>query len=130
MHQGCFVWTPGPGPARVCVSMPFLAGLGRLASQARFGAPNPFPWPVSVPSLLALPLRAGVALLVVVGVFFLFCSFFSLSFVRPRCLWRSVFSGPRCLGPRCLVVPPPPLFFFFLFSLISPCFLSSDDIVC
>ena len=48
------------------------------------------------------PLRAGVALLVVVAV----VSFF----FRPRCLLRSVFSAAGRLGPWRLV--PPPSFFF------------------
>ena len=50
MHGGCFVWTPTaplsgrraprPGPARVCVCVPCLAGSGGPASRARSGAPH------------------------------------------------------------------------------------------
>ena len=53
-------------------------------------------------------------------------SFFSSSprffFLRPRCLWRSVCSGPGCLGPwRIVVAPaPPPVVCSFLFVF---CFL-------
>ena len=53
-----------------------------------------------------------------------FSVFFS-SFYRHRCSRRSVCSGPRCLGPWCLVVPPPrpppflflPSWFFFVRAL-------------
>ena len=56
-------------------------------------------------------LRAWAALFaVVVGCFL-------LAFLFPRCLRRSVFSGPGCLRPGRLVVlrPLPPLFFLFFF---------------
>ena len=197
MHRGCFVWTPTPPPsgrrtprpcpARVCVCVPFLAGLGGPASRARFGAPQLFLWPVSVRPLFARPaLGWGCPVCGCCCVFsflffsFLLCApvvfgvpcfpasgalglgglssprappfslfsffipspfpvcffflpafplsfffsaspaFFSFPFVRPRCLWRSVFSGPGCLGPWRLVVPPPPPPFFSLFFSPPP----------
>ena len=47
--------TPRPGPARVCVCVPCLAGSGEPASWAPFGAPHLFPWPFMVRSLLVRP---------------------------------------------------------------------------
>ena len=61
-----------------------------------------FLWPLCPCSLFSL-LRAWVALFAV-------CFFFLPPFGCPRCLRRSVFSGPGCLGPWRLVRPPP---FFF-----------------
>ena len=47
---------------------------------------------------------------------------FLVFFVRPRCLWRSVFSGPECLRPwRLVVLPSAPRLFFFPFSPPPPC---------
>ena len=54
---------------------------------------------------------------------FFFLSFFSRFFALPCCLWRSLVSGPGCIGPWRLacIFPPPPaglrfFFFFFFFS--------------
>ena len=60
-------------------------------------------------------------------VFFVFCFrrlFFLFFFVRPRCPWRFMFSGPGCLGPWRLVVPPPlpPFLFFFPSHFLLVCF--------
>ena len=124
MHQGCFVWTLTPplfgsedvvsgSPVCVRVRSP-VSWVSQPASQARFGAPHPFLWPGPVLALFAPPLRAGVALFVVVAVFFLF--FLSSPFVCPRCLWRSVFSGRDALGlgSSCPPAPSPtPLFFCY-----------------
>ena len=49
------------------------------------------------------PLQAWVPPLVLLLCFF----FVFFSYVRPRCLWRSVLSSPGCLGPWRLVRPPP-----------------------
>ena len=94
MHRGCFVWTPTPplsgrrtrrpGPARVCVCVPCLAGSGGPASRARFGAPHLFFGRSCFALCLFGPLRAGVALfVVVVGIFLIFFCFSSPS--PPRC---------------------------------------------
>ena len=118
MHRGCFVWTmtpplsgrrtPRPGPARVCVCVPCLAGWGGPASRERFDAPHLSFCRSWFALCLFSPLRAGVApFVVVVG----FCSFSpSPPLLRPRCVLLCVFSGPACLGPWRLV-PPPPFFF-------------------
>ena len=121
VHRGCFVWTPilplegqrtpRSGPARVCVRLLCLAGSGGPTSRGRSGAPHLFLWSLCPCSLFGL-LRAWVALFAV--------CFFFLPFVRPRCLWRSVSSGPGCLGPWRLVRPPPLFSFFFLFSFFAP----------
>ena len=102
--------TPG---SRACVRVPAPLGwVGRAGLPGAFWCASSFPvaglgalFVCSAPSGLRLPL-------------FLF-SFFSFffPFVRPRCLWRSVLSGPGGLGPWRLVVPPappssPPSFFF------------------
>ena len=65
VHQGCLGWTPTPPPlgrrtprpgsVRVCVCVLFLAGPGRLASLARFAAPQPFLWPISVLTMSTRP---------------------------------------------------------------------------
>ena len=47
--------TPRPGPVRVCLCVPLLAGSGELASRARFGAPHPFLWSGLVRSLFVRP---------------------------------------------------------------------------
>ena len=98
--------TPHPGPVRVrvcvCVlSWPGRAGRppGRVLVRLTFSCGRS----CCSPCLLG-PLRAAVALLV------LFLGFVSFPLVRPPCLWRSVISGPGCLGPWRLVVLPPPLF--------------------
>ena len=130
MQRGCFMWTPTPplsgqrtprpGPVRVCMCWLFLAGSGRPASRAPFGAPQLFLGPVLVLSLSARPPTGlgGPA-----------CGwgFSCFPFLRPRCLRRSVFSGLECLGPRLLVFPPPffpsppPFCFFSCLSFL--CFL-------
>ena len=103
---------------RVCVCVPCLAGSGGPASRARFGAPH-LSFGLSWFALCLFgPLRAGLALFVVVVGFFFFS--FSSS-LRPRCVPLCVFSGPGCLGPwRLLLPPPPPLFFFFPPPSVSP----------
>ena len=107
--------TPRPGPARVCVCVPFLAGSGGPASRARSGAPHLSFGRSWCALCLFGPLRAGVALFVVVAGFFLFF-FFLPSLLRPRCLLHCVFSGPGCLGSWRLVVLPP----FFCFGFAPP----------
>ena len=134
MHRGCFVWTPTPpisgrrtprpGPARVCVCVPCLAGLGGLASWARSGAPHLSFGRSWFALCLFGPLQAAVALFVVVVGFFLFS--FLPSSLRLRCVVLCVFSGPGCLGPWRLI--PPPFFCFFfgpppLLPLAFPAFL-------
>ena len=121
MHWGCFVWTPTPclsdrrtprqGPVRVCVCVPFLTRSGGPSSWAHFGAPHLSCGRSWCVLCLLGPLRAGVAL---------------FPFVRPPCLWRSLSSGPGCLGPWRLVVPPPPFVFipFVFFPSCLPVFLS------
>ena len=83
----------------LCLCVPCLAGSGGPASRARFGAPH-LSFRLSCFALCLFgPLRAGVALfVVVVGGFFLFLFPFSPS-LRPRCVLLCVFSGPGCLGP-------------------------------
>ena len=169
MHLGCFVWTPTPplsggrtprpGPARVCVCVPFLAGSGRPASWARFGAPHLSFCRSCCALCLFGPLQAGVALfVVVVGVFcfpfpvapsvspalrvfrsgvpwafasccppppfFSFpclCSlFFVFCFLRPRCPWRSVFSGPGVPWASAPCCPRPFFSLAFVFFLFLP----------
>ena len=93
-----------PG-SRACVGVRAPLGqAGRAGLAGAFWCASPFPlaglgalFVCSAPSGLGLP---GLWLLLL---------FFP--FLPPRCLWRSVFSGPGCLGPWHLVVPP--LFFFF-----------------
>ena len=124
MHRGCFVWTPtpplagrrtsSPGSARLCVRVLCLPGSGGPASRACSGAPHSFLWLLCPCSLFGL-IWAWVALFAV--------CFFLLPFVRPRCLWRSVFSGPGCLGPWRLVRPPPFLFCIFAAPPPPPPFL-------
>ena len=87
----------------MCVCVLFLTGCGGPASRARFGAPD----------LLLLPpfVRSWFVRLSPLVFGFLF---FTSS--RPRCLCRSVLSGPRCPGPwRLVVLSPPPLVFLPLF---------------
>ena len=103
----------------LCVCVPCLAGSGAPASWACFGAPH-LSFGLSCFALCLFgPLRAGVALFVVVaGFFFCFLLLFPFSpSLRPRCVLLCVFSGPVCLGPWRLVPPP---FFFIFFSLPPP----------
>ena len=119
----------GGGPARVCVWMPSLAGSGGPASWARFGAPH-LSFGRSWFALCLLgPLRAGVALLVVVVGFLWFLFLFLFPFspsLRPRCLLLSGFPAPGALGLGVLLPRPPSSFFFPFFcpppSLLSPAF--------
>ena len=127
MHGGCFVWTPTaplsgrraprPGPARVCVCVPCLAGSGGPASRARSGAPHLsfgcswFALCLFDPSGLGLPC---------LWLLFFFFSFSpSPPSLRPRCVLLCVFSGAWWLGPWRLVPPP----FFFPFFCPPPCCL-------
>ena len=125
MHRRCFVWTPTPplsgprtprpGPARVCVCVPCLAGWGRPASRARFGAPHVSFGRSWFALCLFGPLPGGVApLVVVVGFFcFFFVSFPLLPLIAPPLsLALRVFRPrvPWALASCCTA--PPPLFFF------------------
>ena len=47
---------------------------------------------------------------------FFFLSPLFLFFLRPRCVWLSVFPGPGCLGPWLFLVSPSPTLFFFRFA--------------
>ena len=87
----CFSWPSPAGrpPGRVLVRLTFFCGRS-WCSLCLLG-----------------PLQAWVALLVVVPAF-------SFPFVRPPCLWCSVFSDPECVGPWPHVVPRPFCFSFFL----------------
>ena len=121
MPRGCFVWTltsplagrrtPRLGPMRVCVCSSFLAGSGRLASRARFGAPHLFIWLLCLSALLG-PLQGTVApffrplFALTSPLLLLFCCFFlSFSFVSsflPCATSVSCFlvvSGPGCPRP-------------------------------
>ena len=148
MHWGCFVWTPTPplagrrtprlGPARVCVCLLFLAGSGRLASQAHSCAPHLFLWPLwhpavlgrSVPCVFCFSLSAPPLSLAFPGfrhrVPWALAPCFAFFFPRAsRLCVRSRFFFPASpsAAPWCLVTPPPlPLYlaclvaaaFFFL----------------
>ena len=108
----------GRAAGLLCVCVPCLAGSGGLASRARFGAPHlSFGLPCFALCLFG-PLRAGVALfVVVVGYFFFFVAFPLLSLAAPLlCPALRVFQ-PRV--PWALAsCPPPP--FFFLAPLCAP----------
>ena len=128
MHRGYFMWTPTPplsgrrmprpGPARVCVCMPCLAGWGGPASRAHSGAPHlSFGRSWCAPCLFG-PLRAGVALFVV------FFGFFFLLFSFPPLVAPPFCPALRVFRPR---VPwalascrPPPLFIPSLPLLCAP----------
>ena len=96
--------TRRPGPVRVCVCLPLLAGSGGRASWAHFGAPVLFLLPVSVLSLSARPPPGWgcPACGCCCGFFFLFCAPF-VSDVPCLSL-----QGALDLG----VLWRPPLFFF------------------
>ena len=137
MHRGCFVWTPTPalsgrraprpGPARVCVCVPFLAGSGGPASRARSGAPHLSCGRSGCAHCLFGPLKAWVALfLVLVGFFFSF----PFPFAPPLFLAFGVFL-PRVPWALASCCPPPPFFFlpcisfgllFFFLPLLSLAF--------
>ena len=121
MHRGCFVWTPTapllgrrtprPGPARVCVCLPRLAGSGGPASRARSGAPH-LPFGCSWCALCLFgPLWAGVApWWFLLGFFFSFFLFpFPPLVAPPFCPALRVFR-PR--DPWALAACRPPPFFF------------------
>ena len=123
MHRGCFVWTPTPpllgrrtprpGPARVRVCVPCLAGSGGPASRARFGAPHLFPWPVLVRSLFARPPPGW-------GCPFCLCApplFPAFRVFRPGVPWA--------LASCCPPFPHPPPFFFPCSSFALCCFFLS-----
>ena len=103
--------TPRPGPVRVCVCSPVLAGSGRAASRACSGAPHLFLWPLCLSAILG-PLQAGVAPFLVLPLpppFFSSFSFFLLFSGRPPCLLFSLVAGFGCLGPLSFSIPPPGL---------------------
>ena len=110
--------TPGSRAfVRVCAP---LGRVGRAVLPGAFRYPSTFPLTtlgvlfVCSPPPPRLELPCWWLL-----VCFLFCFFFLFSsFLRPRCLWRSVFSSPGCHGPWHLV--PPPHFFWFFFLLHPP----------
>ena len=145
MHRGCFVWTPTPlflgrrtprpGPARVCVCVPCLAGSGGPVSWARSRAPYLSFCRFWFALCLLHPLRARVAPFVVVVGFLLFsfCFFFFFPFptlvapslcpalrvVRPWVPWALAFCRPL---PPLLFLPPPPccLWRFLLSGCLGP----------
>ena len=109
--------TPG---SRACVHVrAFVGRVRRAGLPGAFWCASPFPvaalsfFFVRPPPGLGYPVRGG-------------CCFSFFFLVRPRCLWRSVFSGPGALGLGVLFPPPllffscrPPLGFFFpCFSLV------------
>ena len=129
VHRGCFVWTPTPplsgrrtprpGPMRLCVCPLFLAGLGRPASWARFGAPHrSFGRFVlllcSAPSGLGLPLLR----------FFVFFSPLpALSLSPAFCAVPFVFRPPLFLSPPPHSPPRPfPLLCFISLFFSFVCF--------
>ena len=128
MHWGCFVWTPtpplagwrttGPGPVRVCVCSFVRPGrAGRPPGHVLLRLTFPL---VAVSVSFARPPPGW-------GCPFL-CPFCFSSFVvpwRPRCLLRSLVSGPGCLGPWRLVFLSSPPCRPVLFCPPPPFFLSS-----
>ena len=113
--------TPG-SHACVCVRA-LLGGVERAGLPGAFWCASPFP--VAALSLFFVRPPPGLGRPVC-------CVFFFLPFVRPRCLRRSVVSGPGCLGPWRLVrlhplfflfQPPQPQFFFLLLGGLFPAFL-------
>ena len=148
LHRGCFVWTPTPpllgrrtprpGPARVCVCVPCLAGSGSWP-PGRVLVRLTFPLAV-LGSLFACSAPSGLGSpcfwLLLVSFFF-----FPFPLPPPRCALVvssfACFPGPCALGLGVLSPPPfflppplvvsgascfpvvrglcaPPLFFFFL----------------
>ena len=122
---------------------PGLPALGVLPPPPFFFCPPPFFFPLCarvVSGVSCFPARRAFGLVAFLSPppFFLllflapffppplafFCFFF---FVRPRCLLRSVFSGPGCLRPKQLLSPPPPPFSFCFFSCFSSIFLFSSS---
>ena len=117
VHRGCFVWTPtlalsgrrmpSPGPVRVCVCVPCLAGSGGPASRARSGAPHlSFGRSWCALWFLRPPPGRGCPVCGCVG--------FSLfPFASPPSRCAPVVSCFACFpapGAMCLGVLPPPLF--------------------
>ena len=105
--------------ARVCVCVPCLAGSVGPVSWARFGAPHLSFGRSWFALCLFGPLRAGVALFVVVGRLFCF-----LSPSTPRCApvvsCFACFPAPGALGLGVLSPPPSPFFFLSFFFFPSP----------
>ena len=135
MHQGCFVrtWspppagrrTPRPGPVRVCVCSSVLAGSGRPAARARFGAPHLVLWLLFL-SACSAPSGLGLLPLWFFGCLppppSLFLPAVPFS-ARLTCLFLSLVSSPGCLGPWRLVFlssSPPRLVFCFFFHRAPP----------
>ena len=120
----------GQAAGLLCVCVPCLAGSGRLPSWGRFGAPHLSLGLSCFAPCLFRPLRAGVALfVVVVGFFFLFVAFpllplaapplcRALLFFRPRVSWALVSCCPPPVPFFCFFCPPPPP------SLLSQAFLA------
>ena len=131
MHRGCFVWMPTPplrgrrkprlGPARVCVSLPILAGPGGRASRARSGAPH-FSFARCRVSFISRPLPGwGCPCFGSLLSCLLFCF---LIFSIPCCasrasgfLWFAAL-GALGLGAVCSLLLRPSAFPYFLF--LSP----------
>ena len=151
MHRGRFVWTltpplsgrrkPRPGPARVCVCVPCLAGSGEPASWARSSAPHHLFGSSWFALCLFGLLRAGVALFVVVVGFFFLSFSPSPPSLRPRCVLLCVFSWDLAPPPLSFwaspphvvsgvfhfrvawgLCAPPPLLLFFVFVSSVSCF--------
>ena len=122
----------GRPPGRVVVPSPFsVAGRAALfVCSAPSGLGSPFlfflcaPVISGVPCFLARAARSWCLAPPPPLLFFPLSPLFFFLFVRPCCLWRSVFCGPGCLTPwRLLVSPSPPPFFFPAFP---PSFCSSS----
>ena len=126
MHRAFFVWRltpplsgprmPRPGPVRVCVCVPLLAGSGGPASRARFVAPHLFLRQFSALSLSARPPPGGGWPVGGCSCVVSFCC--SFCFAPPLSLAFRVF---RPWVPWALAsCAPPPLLCFFSFLLCSP----------
>ena len=104
--------TPGPGPPRVCVCVPFFAGSGGLASRAHSGAPNLFLWPCMVRSLFARA-HPGWG-----------CPFFLFSLCAPVVSGVPWFpaQGPWALASCCPPFPPPFFFPALPLAFVVVCF--------
>ena len=106
----------GRAAGLLCVCVPCLAGSGGPASRARFGAPH-LSFGLSCFALCLFgPLRAGVALFVVVVRFFFF--FFLGAFPLLPLAAPPLCPALRVIRPRvpwALASAPPPPFFFFVF---------------
>ena len=129
MRWGCFVWTltpsssrrrtPHPGPARVCLSVLFSAGLSRPASRSFFDAPHRSSG-CFVLLLCSAPPPAGVAL----ACFLLFSLAPPLLAPPLSPAFCGLWSGVPLALVLCGFFSPPqkPTLFFFLFLfLFLPC---------